>query len=251
MDDRTTPGSGEASEDASSVPTERAERLLEINTRLNTMRDPDALLDFIIETAADVLDCEAASVLLFDEEAETLRFAASTGSAPCDLAEVSVPLGGSLAGTVFIENRPLVVGDVTKDARHFAPAADEAAFETRSLVGVPMRLDDEPIGVLEGLNKTDGPFTREDVQVLLMLAAQAAGAIRNARWMRALKEDNAHLKSTQPFEPDDLRAPLDAISHCAEKLREEAPTSLQVSIQRLLDAAEQMHEVLDDRRDDG
>ena len=72
--------------------THQADRLLAITLELNRMRDPDALLDFIIETAADVLDCEATSVLLYDDATDRLHFAAATGSDPDALAEIPVPL---------------------------------------------------------------------------------------------------------------------------------------------------------------
>ena len=103
----------------------RADRLLAITLELNRMRDPDALLDFIIETAADVLDCEATSILLYDDATDQLHFAAATGADPGSLAEIPVPLNDSIAGTIFTTNEPLIIDDTAQDERHFEDVDDE------------------------------------------------------------------------------------------------------------------------------
>jgi len=54
-------------------------------------------------------------------------------------------------------------------------------FETQSILGVPLRTKDKILGVIESVNKTEGIFTDEDVQILQTLAAQAAIAIENSQ----------------------------------------------------------------------
>ena len=185
----------------------RAQSLFEINLRLNRMRDLDALLGFIIETAADVLDCSAASILLFDEETETLEFSAATGSDSGQLAEIPVPLDDSIAGRIFTNNEPVVVNNVSQEEDHFDSVGEEVGFVPRSLVGVPLRIGDKPIGVLECLNKHEGPFTQSDVSVLLVIAAQAAVAIRNARQVVALEKANQQLSRLDELKSDLWRWP--------------------------------------------
>jgi hypothetical protein len=63
----------------------------------------------ITATATELLDCEAASILLYDEKNPRLFFAASTGSDPAKLAEIPVPIDSSLAGTIFRTNQPLIL----------------------------------------------------------------------------------------------------------------------------------------------
>ena len=55
-------------------------RLVELSVTLNSTLDLDELLQLITATAADLLDCEASSILLFDEKNPRLYFAAATGS---------------------------------------------------------------------------------------------------------------------------------------------------------------------------
>jgi transcriptional regulator with GAF, ATPase, and Fis domain len=56
--------------------------LVELSVTLNSTLDLDELLQLIIETATELLECEAASILLYDEMNPRLYFAAATGSDP-------------------------------------------------------------------------------------------------------------------------------------------------------------------------
>lgn len=204
-------------------------RLLDISVRLNAAERLEQLLTYIIETAAEVLACDAASLLLYDEDAGELRFSAATGADPEVLARIPVPLHGSLAGTILRENRPLRVESTEQDERHFAGVDEEIGFHTRSLLGVPMRIGDRAVGVLEALNKREGDFSDEDELMLTVIADQAAVAIRNARQVQALQE--AHDRTAQievmkrqflTLASHELRTPLAGIRGFAEILREEA-----------------------------
>ena len=72
-------------------------RLVELSVTLNSTLDLEALLHLITATATELLDCEAASILLYDEKQSRLYFAAATGSDPRKLAEIPVPIDASLA----------------------------------------------------------------------------------------------------------------------------------------------------------
>jgi GAF domain-containing protein len=61
---------------------EQLARLIEVSVTLNSTLNLDDLLQFIIGTAADIIDCESVSILLYDEKREQLVFAAATGSDP-------------------------------------------------------------------------------------------------------------------------------------------------------------------------
>lgn len=238
--------------DAPLSPQHRAERLLEISLVLNSTRDLNALLQHIIETAAEVLGCEAASLLLYDEEAGRLRFAAATGADPAELARIPVPLDASLAGTIFTENRPLTVQDVADDPRHFKDVGEQVDLATRSLLGVPMRVEQTTTGVLEALNKRGGPFTEADAETLTVLAAQAAIAVRNARQVQALQAAYEQARRFDRLKSDfmalashELRTPLSAVLGYGALLQEEAPESLREFADAVVEAGERMHDVIE------
>ncbi len=182
----------------------RAERLLEISRRLNSTLDIGLLLEQIVQAAAEMIDSEAASILLLDTKAGVLRFEAALDLGGFSLDSVEVPLEGSIAGWVVLHAEPVVIEDVNRDPRFFDQVDKASDFQTRSLVAVPMVAHDKVIGCLEALNKRGGQkFTADDVATLVTLAAQAAVAIENARLFQQsdLIADMVH----------ELRTPLAAI----------------------------------------
>jgi len=167
---------------------QKMERLMEINITLNSTLELAQVLDLIIAKAVEMLDCEAGSILLCNNEKDCLIFSASTTADSQTLAQIYVPLTDSLAGTIYSKNIPLVVNNVDQDFRHNASVAAQINFQTHSLLGVPMRIQGRVIGVLEALNKKDSTFTEEDVKILTAIASQAAVAIENAQLVEALQE---------------------------------------------------------------
>jgi signal transduction histidine kinase len=83
---------------------------------------------------------------------------------------------------VATTGEPAVVNDVSQDERHYDRVDAETQFVTRSILAVPLIRRGKIIGALEVLNKAGGrTFTDDDLELLSMLAAQAAVAIENAR----------------------------------------------------------------------
>jgi len=228
----------------------QARKLLEISLQLNAARSLDQLLPYIIAVAADALACEAASVLLYDEGTDRLRFAAATGADPEALAAIPVPLNNSMAGTIFTENRAIRAQDTADDSRHYKAVDDETTFQTRSLLGVPMAIDGTPVGVLEALNKTTGPFTDADEALLTIVAAQAAIAIRSARQLEKLRQANSRLSELDELKSDvlaiashELRTPLAAILGYGRILRDEAGEAMAEFADEVLSAGARMQDV--------
>src|SRR6266540_1641609 len=108
-------------------------RLVELSVTLNSTLDLDELLQLIIETATELLECEAASILLYDENNPRLYFAAATGSDPAKLAEIPIPIDSSLAGTIFRTNQPLIINDAEHDPRHYSLVSEQVKVKTNSL----------------------------------------------------------------------------------------------------------------------
>jgi len=231
---------------------QQLEKLVEISLTLNSTANLDQLLKYINQTATEILDCEAASILLFDEKRNRLFFAAATGSDPQKMAQIAVPIDGSLAGTIFRENKTIILNDVSQDPRHFSGVGEQIQFETRSLLGVPMRIRDKGVGVLEALNKKDGNFTAQDEHLLAVLAAQAAVAIYNARLIQALQKAYEEISQTDRLKSTflalashELRTPLGIIIGYASFLQAEQEGDVSDSAERVLTAANQMRSVID------
>jgi K+-sensing histidine kinase KdpD len=234
-----------------SLEAKQLARLMDISLTLNSTLNLDEILNHLIDAATDMLECDAASILLYDEKRNRLFFAASSGSDPAKLAKIPVPIDGSLAGTIFREEKPIVINDVEKDPRHFTPVAEQVEFKTKSLLGVPMRIRDKGVGVIEALNKRKGQFTPADERLLSALASQAATAIHNARLIQALQNAYENISETDRLKSNflalashELRTPLGIIIGYASFLQEEAG-EVSEHAERVLSAASQMRSVIE------
>ncbi len=228
-------------------------RLVEISVTLNSTLDLDRVLQFIIDSAADLVESEAVSIMLADENTHNLYFAAATGSDPKELARIPIPLEGSIAGTIFREDRPLIINDVARDPRHFRQVGEKIRFETRSLIGVPMRIRERVTGVLEAVNKRQGVFDEADLQTLSIIASHSAVAIHNARLVDALQRAYDELGKLDKLKSDfiavashELRTPLGLILGYATILKEEAGTEASGHATAVLNSALRMRALIED-----
>jgi signal transduction histidine kinase len=228
-------------------------RLVELSVTLNSTLDLDALLQLITSTATELLECEAASILLYDEKNPRLYFAAATGSDPAQLAEIPVPIETSLAGTIFRTNQHIILNDAQQDPRHYSLVSDQVNFKVKSLLGVPMPIKDRTVGVLEAINKHNGVFDERDARLLSVTAAHAAIAINNARLLHTTQQALEKVKESDELKSNflalashELRTPLGIIMGYSTLLNEDAKGELSDHAHQVLTAARQMRSILDE-----
>lgn len=156
--------------------------LIEIGRAVTSTLDLQTLLRVIMDKVVEILDAEAASLLLLDEAGRELSFQIALGPIDEKLKTLRVPVGTGIAGTVAKEGKPLIVNDVTRDPRWWTKVDEVTQFSTQSILCVPLISRERVIGVLEAVNKRDNTlFTKEEADLLSSFAAQAAIAIENAR----------------------------------------------------------------------
>ncbi|MCU0474592.1 MAG: GAF domain-containing sensor histidine kinase [Anaerolineae bacterium] len=157
-------------------------RILDISKQLNSTLEYGALLQQIVAAVVEILNVEAASIMLQDPSTGELRFEIASNLKPHETERIAVPLDRSIAGWIFTHGEPRVIEDVTKDPKHYRQVDSATQFVTRNLLGVPLRTHTKVIGVVQALNKQDGEkFNGEDISLLTVLASQAGVAIENAR----------------------------------------------------------------------
>ncbi|MCK4231432.1 GAF domain-containing protein, partial [candidate division WOR-3 bacterium] len=181
------------------IGTEELRRLVKVTGKLLSTIDFDRLLEIILESAKSLTQSGASSLLLLDEKVGKLRFAVVTGEAKDSLAPLYVPLGEeSIAGYVALHGEPLVVNDVKKDGRWYSGVDEVTSFETRSILGVPLKLENRTVGVIEVLNKGGGAgFTREDIKLMELLAGQAVQVLHNAQEYMELRASKQAIEAAQ------------------------------------------------------
>jgi signal transduction histidine kinase len=228
-------------------------RLVEISVTLNSTLDLDRLLQFIVRSAADLLESEAASILLVDEHSHDLYIAAATGIAREKLARLPVPKEGSLAGTVFREDRPLILNEVFGALNGLHGLGVAEGTEIRSLIGVPLRIREQVAGVLQASNKRASIFDENDLQTLTNIASLAGVAIHNARQLDALNRAYEELGNLDKLKSDfiaiashELRTPLGLILGNAALLQEAAGDEMYEPAEAVLASAMRMRVLIED-----
>lgn len=156
-------------------------KILEITKQLNSTLEYRSLLQQIVLAVVDVVKVEACSILLIDPSTGELRFEIASNLRPQETEKIVVPMDRSIAGWIASHGEPRVIEDVTKEPIHFRSIEKDIKFETRNLLGVPLKTHTRVIGVVQAVNKIGGRFTGEDINLLTILASQAGVAIENAR----------------------------------------------------------------------
>jgi sigma-B regulation protein RsbU (phosphoserine phosphatase) len=144
--------------------------------------DVRQLLANILDSALVGLSASDGSLLLVDEETDDLVFAIVRGAASGRLEGYHLARGVGIAGWVAQHRQPQAVHDVRRDPRFYAQVDEALGFNTRSMVSVPVYLDDgRLLGVISVLNKvSDKEFTQDDMDLLLIVSQLAATAMRRA-----------------------------------------------------------------------
>ncbi len=161
---------------------EELSTLISVSTIINSTLDLKILLNEVMDVTAKLLRAETSAIFLIDNEKKELVFEVVTGKFRENAANtVRIPMSESIAGWVARTGQSLLVPDVAKDARFYNRSEAIANFETKSILGVPLRVKDKLIGVIEVVNKFDGAsFLPYEMKLLEALADQSAVAIDNA-----------------------------------------------------------------------
>jgi signal transduction histidine kinase len=154
-----------------------------ITAALSAKTDLDEILRETIQSCMVAVRANAGSILLYDDADGMLEFRYVVGPAAATLTGVKLDPQNGIAGEVFRTGVPKITEDVTQDKSHFKGTDDETGYTTRNMVTVPVKsIHDDPVGVMQILNKEGvGFFDDFDIDTLMILSAQAASAIENAR----------------------------------------------------------------------
>jgi len=162
--------------------------------------DLEAVLETVLESARRLCGAVAGQVFLVD--GDRYRFAYGSGLRP-EYREIAAnnPVvldRGTLVGRVALDRRATQITDVLADPNYGLMDAQRVAGY-RTIMGVPMLLEGEVVGVLSVFRTHVAPFSDRAVEVLTTFAAQAALAVRNVDLVTVLESrtDELRRKVTQ------------------------------------------------------
>ena len=161
--------------------------LAEISQNFSNSLDISQTLQNAIERFMQYLNSEAASIFLLENNNSELVCVRCAG--PVDITGIKIPSDKGIIGNAINLRKSQMIRDAQNDP-NFSKLVDAGTgFETRSILAVPLVVNDKCIGALELINKkNDGLFDEHDKSISMVLASYAALAIHNARMADALVE---------------------------------------------------------------
>jgi signal transduction histidine kinase len=173
---------------------QRLEELQRVTDAALAHLELDALLDELLLRIRSILGCDTAAILLLDEETNELVARAAKGIEEEVEAGVRIPVGRGFAGRVAESRQPVILPDVDH-ADVMNPILRQKGI--KSMLGVPLLIEGNPIGVLHVGSLTYRTFVADDVDLLQFVADRAALAIEHARAFEAERRARRHLEYVQ------------------------------------------------------
>ena len=170
---------------------DRLRSILKISRSLSTVKETEPLLVLIAREAVRLLDCDRASIFLWDREHQEVIACPALG---VEGNSLRLPDKTGIVGEVIHTAKPLRIDDAYHDSR-FSKKVDLASgYKTRNLLCAPL-FDGEHklLGAFEVINKNSGTFADGDVSTLEDLATQVGIALHNTRERESLLRSHRQL----------------------------------------------------------
>jgi signal transduction histidine kinase len=192
------------------VKLEKSSRLIQAGQIITSELNFEALFDVISDQTRKILNVERCSIFLVDENQQNL---CSFVAADLESDQIRFSTDQGIAGWVFCNRTPQVVNDAYADPRFYKEVDKKTGFHTVNILCVPLVSHRRNcIGTMQALNKKEGDFTEEDVDILTYMASYVTVALENASLYEELKEtDRARQKAVNHLSHE-LRTPLSILS---------------------------------------
>ena len=162
---------------------QRLELAMEISRQFSATLDVDKLMQTILDKVAHVTNAEAGSFWIKDKQAGTAVCHVAVGPVKDKVLGLKLKSGTGIVGWVIENKQKTVVFDTSLDERFFNKVDEKVNFVTKSMLCVPLLVNDECVGAISLINKKTpvGQFNQQDVDTLELLAMSGAIAIKNAQ----------------------------------------------------------------------
>ena len=130
----------------------------------------------------NILNCEAGSLFLVDEQTKELIFRVTVGPVAKDLLGQRLPAGSGIVGHAITARGTVIENDVKHFCRLECKHSEKTGLHKPCSVAVPLQFRENVMGVIEVIDRRDGlPFVEEDQALLTAFAGPATLALENAR----------------------------------------------------------------------
>ncbi len=171
--------------------------LNEVSRTVTSSLDLDEVLVATMQGIREILQVEAGSLVLVDEESGDLVVQKTLSPEHGWITGRTLKPGEGIIGHIVATGQPALVNDVAEDP-FFRPQIDGGSgFTPRTILCVPLTVRDRIIGVIQVINKLDGVFTPADSDLLQTMAGAVAVAVENAQLYAELADFATELERSQ------------------------------------------------------
>jgi phosphoserine phosphatase RsbU/P len=156
--------------------------LAELGQEVNASLDLDEVLAHAAVLVKKYIDYELFGVLMVDKDGAYLTHRFAIGYPPGLAENLKIPIGQGITGTAARTGQPVRVADVLQDPRYI-----NAIDSVRSELAVPLMFRGKCVGVLDIQSRHPDYFTRDQQNILAVLANRLAVAIENARLFQQVR----------------------------------------------------------------
>lgn len=172
----------------------RLMKMLSIQLAIGEDMEFQELMELIIDKTKDVMEAEAASLMLLDPDRQELNFLIARSEKGEEVKRHRLRIGQGIAGWVAEKGEPVIINDVASDARFFADIDKATEFKTRNMICVPLRYKGRITGVIQVINKKrEEKFRESELELFIEFSHQIAAAIENFSLLQQLKNTNEEL----------------------------------------------------------
>ena len=166
-----------------------AELLVNVSRSMSKHDSLDGELETLVQLTTQELGADRGTIFLNDKETGQLYSRIALGSRK---HTIRINNNKGIAGHVFTKHEHIIIHDAYTDER-FNPDTDkQTGYETKSIICVPIRtVSGEVIGVTQALNKLEGQFTDDDIDLIASMSTQAATVLKNRQSSEKMKKSRA------------------------------------------------------------
>ncbi|HOW28471.1 MAG TPA: GAF domain-containing protein [Elusimicrobiota bacterium] len=156
------------------------ELLYNVLQDMHFLYNEEEMATLVLARIVEALNAEAGTVFRFEPDG-SLYPLASYGTPVDQLRKQTFKTGVGVVGWVSQYMQPVKVDKPEADPRFYGSVDNTSGFKTRSIIAAPIIVRNQPIGIIEFLNRKDGPFVIQDLELISMIGRQVGIAMINSR----------------------------------------------------------------------
>jgi Nif-specific regulatory protein len=164
--------------------TDKTDLLASIK-RLHSERELVPLMNLLKREIKELIRADLVSVFGFDRDRCELRSFLTS-----DDQDIRFDARLGVAGAVAMGGESINIEDAPNHPLFLTVVDSQTGYRTKTVLGVPIKnAKNEVIGVCEAINKLNGVFTADDLEIMEAFANHAANAIETASLIDSLKKE--------------------------------------------------------------